>query len=488
MTTDAIRGSWEFATAAQLEAMEQAALAILENVGLAVDNPWLTDRLNAVGFRRDAAGRHRIPGAETRRYLEDVRGRHGNAFTVRPMPAEAPPPGITLDPSWYALHFHDPETGRVQPFTVARHAEVLRLVEALRGQGVLGAWVAQASDVPGPLRPLMQYWVAGQCLSDPVMDSLLQSPVSLPFELAMAEALGRPIRQGIAFVFSPLRLSGESIDCVVQARDRFTAVCIGSMPTAGSTAPIRPGEALALAAAETIGAAMLLQAALDLPAHFGIGVFPANMRNLAISFGSPEIYLLQILSCQANAFFHGHGWRPGFGDLHIGACVPGVQATAEKAAVFSAGTLCGSRHFTGAGVLATDEIFSPEQLLYDMELRDHFQRAAAGWGAECDPARALDEVREAVALGSFAGLESTAALHRQSYWNPALFFRGSLGSWRAAGAPDLKTAARDRLRQLRAAPPYAPPAGRVRELDRILREAQLALGTAYTPPRLGLRD
>ncbi len=468
----------------QLETIEAAALSIMEGVGLAVDNPRLTDKLNAIGFRADAAGRHRIPRDEARRFLADVRRGNGNAFTVEPLPAEASLPQITLDASWYALYFLDPDSNRMDFFTVARHAETLRLIESLRGQGLRSTWVAQASDVPGPLRPLMQYWVAGRCLSDPSMDNLLQSPVSLPYELAMAEALGRPIREGSVHVCSPLRLSGESVDCVVKARDRFRALHVGSMPTAGSTAPIRPGDALALAAAETIGAAILLQAALDLPAQFGIGVFPASMRSLMIAFGSPELYLLQVLGAQVNAFFNGQSWRPWCGDLHIGACEPGVQAAVEKTAVFAAGSAWGTRHFTGAGVLGTDEIFSPEQLLYDLETASHFERINAGWETECDPDRALEEVREALKRGSFAALDSTAALHRKAYWNPAFFFRGSQASWREGGMKATRSVIRDRLRALRAAPHYQPPADRIRELDRILAEAQAAMGTRYLPPEI----
>lgn len=472
------------ATSAQLEAIEAAALGILDGVGLAVDNPRLIEKLAAAGFRADAAGRHRVPRAASKRFLADLRRVNGNAFTVDPPPAEAPSSRITLDASWYALYYLDPDCRNPEPFTIARHAETLHLIEALRGQGLRSTWVAQAADVPGPLRPLMQYWVAGRCLADPLLDNLLQSPVSLPYELAMAEALDRPIRDGNVHVCSPLRLAGESVDCVVQAGDHFQALHVGSMPTAGSTASIRPGEALALAAAETIGAAILLEAALGLPARFGIGVHPASMRTLMIAFGSPEQYLLQVLAAQVDAFFHGCGWRPWCGDLHVGACLPDIQAAVEKTAVFAAGANWGTRHFTGAGVLGTDEIFSPEQLLLDLEIRSHFERIAAGWDVECDPERALAEVQEALENRSFAALDSTAALHRQAYWSPEFFFRGSLANWRASGMKEPRLALRDRLHALRAAPRHRPSADRIREIDRILAEAQAKLGTNYTPPEI----
>jgi trimethylamine:corrinoid methyltransferase-like protein len=470
----------------QLQSIEEAAIRILETAGLEIANDRLAALLAAVGFRPDAAGRFRIPRSETRRFLDRIRTENGNRFAVEPppRPAETVTPRLTLDPSWYALHLLEPGTEATVPLTSSSLAGVLHLVEALRDEGVKGSWVGQPDDVPGPLRPVMQYWLAGQCLSDPCLDNLLQSPVSLPFELEMAEALGKPIRTAVALAFSPLRLAGESIDCAVAARDRFTGVYVGSMPSCGSTAPIHLGDAFAMTAAETIGGAILLQAALDLPADFGIYLFPADMRTLMQTFGSPEAYLLQLMSAEVNAFFHGRPWQPGTGDLHISACVPGAQAAAEKAAIFMPSALFGTRHFTGAGVLATDEVFSPEQLLIDLEIRDHAQRLAAGWEAECDPARAVNEILSAHEAGSFAGLESTVVRHRANYWTPSQFFRGSPGRWRTGGDRSAREAARERLGALSRTPAYEAPAERRRALDAILSRAQAAMGLFDPVPNI----
>ena len=60
------------------------------------------------------------------------------------------------------------------------------------------------------------------------------------------------------------------------------------------------------------------------------------------------------------------------------AKVPDCQSAAEKAAIMTAGAFLGARHFCCAGTLSLDEIFSPEQLLVDCEIRDWVQRGARG--------------------------------------------------------------------------------------------------------------
>ena len=148
------------------------------------------------------------------------------------------------------------------------------------------------------------------------------------------------------------------------------------------------------------------------------------------------------------------------------------------------GVMLGVRHFTGAGVLSSDEIFSPEQLLLDLEVRDHACRLAAGWDPECDANRAIAEIEEAIACGSFAALESTMEEHRKRYWTPRGFYRGSFGAWQVAGRPDPRAGIRDRVRELTRTPAFVAPAERQRVLDRILAEAQAALGTAYRTPAI----
>ena len=84
-------------------------------------------------------------------------------------------------------------------------------------------------------------------------------------------------------------------------------------------------------------------------------------------------------------------------------------------------TLLGVRRFGVAGMLSLDEVFSPEQLLYDIEIRDHAQRIAKGIDGDCDHGRCLEDVRESIHQKGFVALDTTVNTYRDVYWHPRLF-------------------------------------------------------------------
>jgi trimethylamine:corrinoid methyltransferase-like protein len=244
----------------------------------------------------------------------------------------------------------------------------------------------------------------------------------------------------------------------------------------GVSAPIRPGDAFALCAAEVIGAAILVREIVELPVRWGIRLCPMDPATLAMVLGSPEDFLLQLANAEVNAHFHGTRWHPAAGSIHTSAKLPGAQACAEKAGLMTAGALLGARRFGVAGTLSLDEIFSPEQLLYDVEIRDQVQRLATGIDGTCDPERCAREVAEGVRQGGFAGLEATASLFRGVYWRPDLFERRFAAGWEGSGAGTIRDQVRERLRELTSMERRDPEPALRRELDRIVARAATAFG------------
>ncbi|MBC8458690.1 MAG: trimethylamine methyltransferase family protein [Deltaproteobacteria bacterium] len=152
----------------------------------------------------------------------------------------------------------------------------------------------------------------------------------------------------------------------------------------------------------------------------GVGCF---LHSMAMVLGSPEDFLLQFANSEINAYFHGTRWYPGIGGIHTNAKFPGVQACAEKSSLMTTGALLGERGFGSAGTLSLDEVFSAEQLIYDLEIKDHVQRLVEGIDGDCDPERCLQDVIEGVQQKTFAGLETTLQNYRHVYWHPRLFNR-----------------------------------------------------------------
>ena len=467
-----------FFTAGQLEQMEETAIRILEEIGIAVADAELREKLLQAGFSHNGS-RLRIERQRVKEFLRDERSRSGDRFGAGPQqlsPADEP---LRMGVLTYPQSVHDPETDTLVPFTCERLIEATRLLDALDIPGVPGCPV----DVPAPLQPVAQYWIAatrsrlGRRPVDP------KSLETLPYVAEMAAVLGHPLRQLPVYVFSPLTLGGESLHCALAFRDRLSSVGVSDMTSVGGSVPIDVGHAFAVAAAEVIGAAVLVREALDLPVSWSIRVCPADLRTMAMALGTPEDLLLMLAGAEVNAYFHGAQWYPAAGSLHTSAKLPGPQACAEKASLMTAGALLGARSFGHAGTLSLDEAFSAEQFLYDLEIRDQTQRLVAGFDAEVDAERCLQEVREGVEQGSFAGLDRTATRHREFYWYPQLFERRFLGAWESAGRPTLRQRALQQLREHLSLPGYELEAELRNPLEAICeRASQQLVGCHFAAP------
>jgi trimethylamine:corrinoid methyltransferase-like protein len=455
--------------------VEHTALRILEQVGVEISHADLEARARSRGFQFEN-GRVRLPRHQVSAFVEETRGGRRDHRRSR-VPPTAEPARLSLGISGYPQSIHDPETDEIVPFTAARLIEATRLVGALSDRGLVPQAPGCPTDVPAPLQVILQYRIAAENLPGggiPVDPKALDS---LPYVMEMAEVLGRPMRGLPVYVFSPLKLAGESLTAVMAYESRLDSIGVTSMPAAGSTAPVRPAEALALAAAEVIGSALILRECMKPAVHWSIGAHPFDLRGMGMSFGSPEAMLFEMASCEVNAYLHGRPWWPAAGNIHTCAKLPGPQAAAEKASIMTLGAMWGAREFYCVGVLSLDEVFSPVQLLVDLEIKDHVERLTRGLDTTCDADAALADVQAGVAQG-FMGLDRTLDRYRDLYWHPRLFERRFLGPWRSASSPTFNQLAGEMCRQLLAAYEYEPPTDVRREISRIYRRAERELAAA----------
>ncbi len=459
-------------TTVQLERIEEAAIGILSRVGLKIHDPELRETVRQAGFtlRGDRAlfERRRITS-----FLDAERTKNGNRFGVDDRPPSPEP--LTLGVSQYSQHYIDIETGEVRPFTSDALIEATKLVDALSDRGVRAGAPGTPMDVPPDLQPVAIYHTSltyarhGHHPLDP------RSVRSHRYVMEMAECVGHPVRLLPVYLVSPLTLAGDSLAVVLAFKDRIETACVVSMPSIGATAPIRVGDAYALNVAEVVGSAIVLKEITRLEIGWEIQMFPFDLRHMAMIFGSPENFLLQLASIEVNAYFHGTTWPPGAGNIHTMAKLPGPQAAAEKASIMTVGALLGWRHFSHGGTLSLDQVFSAEQLVIDCEIKDHVTRMLEGLDGECDPDACARDVMAGIEHG-FMGLDSTAENYRRLYWHPPLFERRFLGAWQEAGGPDIREQARAEVRRLVVSHEFRLPAELQREIDRIYSCAERELG------------
>ena len=451
-------------SAADLEAIETAAYRILAETGIRVGDDEPRARLAKAGFRV-SGDRVFVDIPAARAFVNETRGKDSG-------PAPAAPGGeFTLHVSPYPPFRHDPGTDRIEPFTMATLAEAVKLLDVLADRGVCTSPCGQPSDVPPGVQAVGAYWTAATYSRQgrPAVDAKTEE--AIPFVMEMGAILGEPVEGLPVYMFSPLNLEGESFRIVLKYRDRLKSVSVGGMPAPGQSAPVRVGDAFAMAAAEAIGGGMMVRELVKLPVHWYVNIFPADLKAMAMAFGSPENYLFHLYSAEVNAYLHGRPWEQSAYNLHTNAKLPGPQACAERASLMTMGALLGARYFEGGGTLSLDEVHSPEQLLYDLEILDHVRRLAAPTDTGCDPGRAAADLAEGVRDHGFAGLESTGDLHRSVYWHPRLFDRDFLTGWRARGEKTIRDSARAMLRDLRGRHSFRLPDREQKAIDAVLARA-----------------
>lgn len=458
----------------QLERIEEAMKRILEEIGIAVLDDSVIEHLSSCGFSIKG-NRVSIERKLVREFLEAERKLNGNKFSEEPQRIAPHDSQIRLSVSGYPQRVHDIKTDKIVPFTTERLIEATKLVDVLSSRGISSSPPGYPTDVPPPLQPIVQYWIAAVYSRHERRATDPKSVESLPYVMDMMEAMGNPMRRLPIYVFSPLSLGGESLKCALKFKDRLSSVHVSDMPSVGCTAPINIGDAFALAAAEVIGSAILVRQVIGLPASWSFRLCSIDLRSMAMVLGSPEDFLLQLVNSEVNAYFHGTSWYPALGYVHTNAKLPGAQACAEKASLMTAGALLGARRFGVAGTLSLDEVLSPEQLLYDLEIKDHVQRLVRGVDGNCDPERCLRDIREGLKRRVFVALDTTLEEYRDVYWFPKLFERQFLAGWLGDGSVTIRERAHEMIRKSLDKHDYELEPELRGELDKILARAKTEL-------------
>jgi trimethylamine:corrinoid methyltransferase-like protein len=445
------------------------AVRLLAETGLEITHPLLVERLTQAGLPWSGK-RVLFPAEVVAEHLAQMRRE------IAPPPNPNPPADdglLWLHTSSYPLYVHDLASDQVVPFTSERLVEAIKLVDTLADQRVTGVPPGIPTDQPPELQPICQYYLAAMYARQGASPTDPTSARTVHHLLDMAEVMGRPVRSLPVYTTTPLRLGGESLEVVLACHRRLEHISIGNMPSTGATAPIHPFGALALGAAELIGGMICLRLVTGLPVSFYVNIFPFDLRTGAMVFGSPENLLFQMLAGDLNRFY-GHAANPAPDNIHVMAKQPDSQAAAEKAAIMALGAFLGARHFSCAGALSLDEIFSPVQLLVDCEMRDWLERAIRGvWFGE----EAVDDWLAEIQAGlerSFMALDSTLDHYRAHTWFPARFERGAIGRWLERGQPALVDQLKEEVRRRLARYDYELDPARRAEIERIYRSARQA--------------
>ena len=416
--------AYDLLSSADVAAIHDGALTILERMGLVIQHRGLLQALAAHGARVDLdAERATFPRALVERFIADA-PKHDWAGAI---------PHVSGSAGVYEGLYHDPVSGELVPWTEARlalYVALARRLPRISGASMLGSRLVP----PGPLEPLyerLHAWTygatdSGTILSDEICPYLLDV-----YEVAAAER-GVPLAEafhGTVYLIPALKLGRHEAYQVAYFRERGLRVHIGhSMPTLGATAPVTLAGGVTLNLAEQLALGLVNRMWFDdAGLHLGCSLAPMDMRTAIRPFGRPEMAIANLMTAQlARVYgvpFSGHA---GLSDAKL----PSVEAGAQKALSAVPTLLAGGSLWMDVGLLATDEVCSPIQMVLDNELLGALERFTQEIHVD-EEAIGLETILEAGPGGHYLDRWHTARHCREEVWSPGIWSRQMLRSWLA---------------------------------------------------------
>lgn len=433
--------------------IQELSLQILERVGVGVDSAAARAVLAERGARVDAGnGRVRFPEAVLRELLRtapaDVRFGHRGAD---PHVVGAAAGGVALWPG-NALYLIDGDRRRA--LTADDFARLTRLVDRLdQAHGMVGVAV---SEFAPPVRDFCTLRLMARHTGKhlrPVITSL--AGIDAVLEMAAVLAAGcdaPPVSFGYSIV-SPLRWNDTAMQLVERTSGRGLPFMFNAEPLAGATSPVTLAGSLAQAQAETLSGIAIAQALEPgRPCFFNAGfAHTLDMRTAVALGGSAEVFLM----ASASAGLAQAWGLPSACWVSTEAMVEDAQAAAEKSMGLLLQRQARANLIWGMGQLESQMSISAEQLVIDDEIASQVGRLQRG--VTVDEAHLAAEIllADPEARGDLLAHEHTLTWFRDELDELPLANRQLRERWDAAGQPDLRARAVERIAEL-LAPDWEP--------------------------------
>jgi len=460
----------------QLDSLQEATLRILEDVGVRFPSETALAILADHGARIDRATQIvRFPRDLVRRALKTVPRyfRLGARDASYDLQLQEGVTYFTTDGC--GVETIDFETRERRPSCKADVGKMARIADSLPSIGFYWPMVsAQDFGRTAPLHEMDASWnnTVKHVQSETVMG---HAPCRYALEMATViagsreEIRRRPPFSLVVCTIAPLTQDKEGIEGALVLAEAGIPVGFLAMPTMGTTAPASGPGALALADAEIISAAVLMQLA-----HPGAPVFHSGMHAWADPrSGTYVSYPLDSRGRFAPVEMAHHWGLPSLGGAYgTDAERPGTWQSAMEVALDAFWVaLTGAEFVTGIGLTNTYTLLYPEAIILD---DDSYQRARyALMGMEVNEETLAVDVTAAVGPGGHFLAQKHTRKHMREVMRPALTHHpDSQGHYR-----DPVEVARERVASILAnhqPEPLDPP--KQAELQRILAAADQEIG------------
>lgn len=433
------------------ERIHAAALEVLSEVGVRVDDPGIVKLMQDAGGTVVGENIVRIPERLVRWALDKtpksfkMADRAGRTFDLRPG-------GDTMVLTGNALYV---TRGKERTDLKSTDlAELARVVDACDNiHGMVGTAL---SDYPATARDFVGFKIMAQNTAKHLRPCVF-TPRGGRLMIEMSQVLlgSTPLKERPIFstgfsILSPLHWSALALGVFKETAGFGVPATINSEPLGGVSAPVTLSGCLVIGDADTLSGLVINQLLEPgRPCMYNIGfahVF--DMASAIALTGAPENALLQAAGADL-AHFHG---LPSASWMSSESMMADAQSAFEKMITGLAHAQSGVNFVWGAGNLESTLSMSPESLVMDDEIASYFLRFQRGIPIN-DDELALDVIKEVVHKGDFLTTDHTVMHYRKSLSKAKIAYRDRRASWEAAGSLSLEEAAQERVRQILAAEP-----------------------------------
>jgi len=457
-------------TEEEVQAIHQATLRILGEVGVALNQPEAQEVLTGAGATvRD--GRVLIPPELTERTLATcprqvaVRGRGGATVTLG---------DGTLH--WHnlggACDVYDPRTGQRRPATVQDVNDSARLLDALVSVTTVTPFFTP-QDASGPLMSLAMYRHTLPHTTKPVQGPGVQTAAEVSYAARMAAVIGPPaevLTLGISPI-SPLLFPDDVAEATMAVARLGIPLGPLPCPTAGATAPMSLAGSLAQQNAEVQTLIVLAQLVHPgLPIIYCGRLAMMEPRTGLSVWGGVEMGLASAATVQ---IAHRYGLPVNVYGFSTNAHTLDLQSGYERGLNAAIPALAGADELSGVGEMEAGVMGSYAQMVCDDELVASISRLRRGFAVDED-ALAVDVI-EAVMGGSRNFLDqrhTVRYLRAGEVLYTRLAERRSWQEWDGTGRDGLAERAQAKAEWLLGEHEVPPLSGeQERELDAIMQAA-----------------
>ncbi|MFH0796574.1 MAG: trimethylamine methyltransferase family protein [Candidatus Omnitrophota bacterium] len=425
----------------EISRIERLALEVLETYGMKVSNKEALERISSFDEIKIKNNRVYLKADFVKEKVEEYKkdkkcigfwSRIENVDTDHIM--RLPEKGLPYPyrPTFlmcnHASWLLDPATEKVRSLNTNDVIEMTRFMDTLSLEtSIKAAAPGDPQDLPPFLQPIARYKISCQYSRHGGLIAPSGDIRASEYIYEMAQVMGKPFITNM-YVISPLRMEGNDFDKIMHFIDRKVPIAVSTWPMLGATAPITFPEAVVQSLAEVLGGYTILKLLSNGSlVGFKVRLHAFDMKEASLAYGTPEDCLSEMFIAEINRFY---------GNAHICqmntmAKETGVQSGTEKFSSALCGVLSGAMILADIGQVSLDEIFSPEQAIYDCEILENVMRLVEGFEYGEGDIRSCKEA--VLGDGSYLSSEETLKNFRKAYWMPKVFSRAMFQQYSGRG-------------------------------------------------------